>query len=357
MSRNHRAIVAAAGSGKTQELICRALHQARDERVLITTYTDNGTNEITSRIIQHVGRMPANVVVMSWYSFLLRHAIKPFQHSLFDINEVRTINFITKPMWRIPKKDIRRYFLDSQGNVYRDRVTDLALKLDGISGGAVSRRIAGIFGGFYLDEVQDMSGHDFGFLESLMAVVGSVVMVGDPRQGTYSTTRSRKSSHFTRSKILNWLNQLEGRGVLEIESQSESHRCVQAICDYADSLFDGFDPTKSLNESTTGHDGVFLLRTRDVNDYVNRYAPQVLAWDRQSDTFGVPSRNMGDVKGLSFERVLIVPTETMKDFLQRNVQLAEITRAKFYVAVTRAKQSVAIALDRPGACAIPYWTP
>ncbi len=94
-----------------------------------------------------------------------------------------------------------------------------------------------------------------------------------------------------------------------------------------------------------------------MNDYVNRYAPQVLAWDRQSDTFGVPSRNMGDVKGLSFERVLIVPTGTMKDFLQRNVQLAEITRAKFYVAVTRAKQSVAIALDSPGACTIPYWTP
>ena len=46
MSR--RAIVAAAGSGKTRELVHGVLHEASPERILLTTYTDNGQTALRS---------------------------------------------------------------------------------------------------------------------------------------------------------------------------------------------------------------------------------------------------------------------------------------------------------------------
>ena len=54
----------------------------------------------------------------------------------------------------------------------------------------------------------------------------------------------------------------------------------------------------------------------------------------------------GSSKGLTFDRVLIYPTKDMEQwFFNHNKELKNQMRSKFYVAVTRAKFSVAIVYD------------
>jgi len=58
--------------------------------------------------------------------------------------------------------------------------------------------------------------------------------------------------------------------------------------------------------------------------------------------------NYGESKGSTFDRVLIYPTEDIVDYLRTgNLEYIQAfhTRAKLYVAVTRARYSVAFVLD------------
>jgi DNA helicase-2/ATP-dependent DNA helicase PcrA len=67
-SLNNLAIIAAAGSRKTEFVIDQALAQP-DKRVLITTYTTQNQRQIVSRIEQRVGVVPSNIAIMGWFTF------------------------------------------------------------------------------------------------------------------------------------------------------------------------------------------------------------------------------------------------------------------------------------------------
>ena len=56
--------------------------------------------------------------------------------------------------------------------------------------------------------------------------------------------------------------------------------------------------------------------------------------------------NFGESKGLSFDRVLIYPTKPFIDwFMNNESELAETSRSKLYVAITRARYSVGIVVN------------
>lgn len=56
--------------------------------------------------------------------------------------------------------------------------------------------------------------------------------------------------------------------------------------------------------------------------------------------------NFGESKGLSFDRVLIYPTQPFCNWLFNiHSELAPTSRSKFYVAITRARFSVGIVYD------------
>ncbi len=56
--------------------------------------------------------------------------------------------------------------------------------------------------------------------------------------------------------------------------------------------------------------------------------------------------NFGDSKGLTFDRVLIYPTDPFVNWLiNNNSNFKPTSRSKFYVAITRARHSVGIVYD------------
>jgi len=65
--------------------------------------------------------------------------------------------------------------------------------------------------------------------------------------------------------------------------------------------------------------------------------------------------NFGDSKGLGRERVLILPTGAIEAFIKKGKALTEPQAARFYVAVTRAQQSVAIVMPDAGGSSFPFW--
>ena len=85
----------------------------------------------------------------------------------------------------------------------------------------------------------------------------------------------------------------------------------------------------------------------DVDKYLSEFNPIQL---RHSKSVQVntdyPVINFGNSKGRTFERVLIYPTKKILEWLfDHNKMLESQSQSKFYVAVTRAKYSVAIVVD------------
>ena len=52
--------------------------------------------------------------------------------------------------------------------------------------------------------------------------------------------------------------------------------------------------------------------------------------------------NIGKSKGLDFDNVVIYPTKTMTSFLKNGLNLADSSKSKLYVALTRARKNVYI---------------
>ena len=102
---------------------------------------------------------------------------------------------------------------------------------------------------------------------------------------------------------------------------------------------------KSLNEKTTGHDGVFAIESSGIPAYFARFAPQTLRYNRTYK--GIPGTpiNFGNAKGMTFDRTLIYPHGPLTKFLKTgNIADAGDEIPTLYVAVTRARQSVAFAV-------------
>ena len=139
----------------------------------------------------------------------------------------------------------------------------------------------------------------------------------------------------------------EERCLLDNTTLNKSYRCRQEICSFSSKLYEDDYPeveSRALYEST-GHDGVFLVRLEDVDNYLKRYSDvfQIRESRRTKVNENYPVLNMGESKGTTFNRVLVYPTADMLKWIGNNTtQLKPRTKSKFYVALTRARYSVAI---------------
>ena len=101
-------------------------------------------------------------------------------------------------------------------------------------------------------------------------------------------------------------------------------------------------------------------RPRDaaVSAYVAAFKPQSLRHSVSSaKALQLDFMNFKVAKGATFQRVLIAPTSGISDFIRHGTCMEPLAASSFYVAVTRAEQSVAIVLDDPGISTLPCWTP
>ena len=347
-SPNNCAIIAAAGSRKTQFIIEAARDALSDRRMLITTFTIANCNQIRDRLQQAAGCVPPNVSVHGWFSFLINQAARPYQSALTgQIDYARSLNFQANRPPKIGPARWRHYYFDGSRNFRPEGVAEFACRANEATGGQVIQRLEMLYDEIYVDELQDLAGWDLNFLDLLFASNIEVTAVGDPRQHTYATNRARTNKQYRGHAMMKWLAKREQ--ICPVKERAKSWRCNQEICDWADDLYPTFPRTTSLNDKRTGHDGITYITPSEVPAYVEAYQPEILRWDKTVDTYGLPAKNMRASKGCTFDRVLIFLPGTLRKYLELEHRdpstLKPLTLATLYVAVTRARYSVAFVVD------------
>jgi DNA helicase-2/ATP-dependent DNA helicase PcrA len=349
-------MIAGAGAGKTTWLVNKAL-KIKNSRVLITTFTEANEQGIKEKIYEINGCIPANITVMTWFSFLLRHGVRPYQSAIYDgdiagmllVNKksgYRFTNSQGRPIY-YGEKDTVPFYLSRSSKIYSDKIAKFVVRANEKTNGLVLNRISRIFSNIFIDEVQDLAGYDLEIIKLLENKHISLLMVGDPRQVTYHTHDELKNKKYNDGNIAGFITD-HCRGIeIDEKTLNKSYRNNQLICDFANTIYPQYSPCESFGRTSTGHDGVFLVSTNMVDQYIEEYHPVLL---RDKSTVKVSNNgvalNFGDSKGLTFDRVLIYPTKPMQDWIKNaNSKLEPKSRARLYVAITRAKYSVAFIND------------
>lgn len=346
MLSNNEVLISAAGSGKTTYIVDRALNE-NHKKILILTYTRDNLKQIKKKFVNKSGIIPSNVEVRSWYSFLLSECARPYQNFLYNKKRIKSIYFSNGKSTMFTKKsDTRKYYFKNDEYIYTDKISNFICRCNFESGNLILDRLEMMFDSIFIDEVQDLAGYDFDFLDLLFSSKINIVLVGDNRQATYFTNSSPKNKKFKGKNILDLFKYWEEEKKCIIKYRNKCYRSNQTICNFADSLYPNMEKTISKNSETTGHDGIYHIRKKDMDQYIKKYNPQLLRYDRRTKLEGTNIINFGESKGLTFERVLIIPNGKIKSFLKTgNYDHVEKSKAKFYVAITRAKYSVTFLYD------------
>lgn len=345
--------VAAAGSGKTKRLVDIATSY-RDGKVLLTTFTRQNTEEICNRIAAR--GFSENIRVLPWYTFLLQQCIQPYQGCLTE-KRISGLHWVEGQSGIVQGKNGRifnlydetklEYYLDSSWRVYSDKVSKLALKIDKLSAGESIARLARAYSAILVDEVQDMVGYDLEILGRMSRLVRKTVFAGDPRQKTYDTHKDSKNKKYSHGGVVDYFA-LKWSGIkIDTNSLSINYRSNSDICEFSNFLYPSMPASVSGANFSDEHQGIYYIRESDVGQYLHVYKPMQLrdSIKRQVSTTG-HVMNFGEAKGRAFERVLIYPTEPMTKWLiSHTSELKEQSRARLYVAITRARKSVGFVVD------------
>lgn len=350
-------IIAAAGSGKTTYLVKRALN-VKDKKVLITTFTEANEREIYKKFIEINGSVPNNITVQTWFTFLISQGVKPYQSFVFegDITGLQLVNKRSGIRFESKRGPVywgenapQNYFFNSGMQIYSDKLSKFVFRANEYSKGLVIDRLSRVYPYIFIDEVQDLTGYDLALIKLFLESNLELTMVGDPRQVTYHTHEETKFDKYDDGKIVEFI-QAECKGInVEIDTKSLriSHRNKKDICQFANQLYPEAEPCGYEEQEPTEHDGVYFVHPDHVDKYLKRFSPMQLRENvkvKVNNDYAV--MNFGNAKGLTFERVLIYPTKPMIDWiLDHSKELKTESRAKFYVAITRARHSVGIVYD------------
>jgi len=343
MSKINKLIIAAAGAGKTTYLINEALKQNKE--ILITTYTEANENEIKNKFMEINGAIPKNVTIQTWFSMLLQHGVKPYQNYLTDkkINGMILVNQQSSKY--TTEINVDKYYFTKEYKIYSDKLSKFVFKCNEKSEGAVFDRLSRIYDYIFIDEVQDLAGYDLELIKLLFKTNSNTILVGDPRQVTYLTHNEKKFGKYQDGKIKEFIQNECKRITVEIDEESLncSYRNNDLICQFSSILFPDYIAPISKQNDEVEHKGIFFIKENDIDNYLAKYKPLQLRVDRRRRVnLAYQVMNFGESKGLGFDRVLIYPTKSILDFILKNKNLDGTSRAKFYVAITRAKYSVGI---------------
>ncbi len=367
--KENKLLIAAAGAGKTTYLVEEAF--LCKGNVLITTFTQENEQEIRNKFVSKYGYVPCNVTIQTWFSFLLQHGVKPYQGAchcdLFEkhingillVNKQSGVKYRRKDAKKTPvlfNEDVEfeKCYFNKDMRLFTDKLARFVVRADNNTHGKVIDRLSRIYPTIFIDEVQDLAGYDLELLKMLYHSKSTVVCVGDPRQVTYYTHWERMNKSYRNGMIKEYVEEkcYKRDGIVIDESTlAHSHRNNQVICDFSSSIYPSFpkvDPCTCAQCHPVGveHQGVFVVKSSDVDAYLEKYHPLQLRHNvKTAINKNYPSQNFGQSKGRTYDRVIIYPTEDMRSWLKnKNAKLADETRAKLYVAATRARYSSAFVI-------------
>lgn len=368
---NNKVIFAAAGNGKTYNLCKEAINLAKTSKkyILLISYTHEGVISIEKEYKkQNLGVIDYNVKILTWYSFLLQEFIKPYQNLLkikfkrykedvnFLIPEncIKSIAFYEKENKNnnfFKAKHIQ-YYMKANGDLIKDKVSQFAfLYLDSLKNNVLNR-LETIYSNIFFDEIQDCAGWDLEILKKLFTSKIVIICVGDYKQATFRTNNSKKNSKYRDNKIKIFFEEL-GESQCQIIYENSTRRFNKEICNFINTIHNDLDSLVISKQDTINNIseniGVYIIESKYLELYCNYYAPTIIRYDKRANIkFKHTCKifNYGTSKGQTFDRVVIIPVNTVLDFIFKGEKISALqTLSKFYVACTRARHSIVFVID------------
>lgn len=366
---NNKVIFAAAGNGKTYNLCKEAINLAKTSKkyILLISYTHEGIISIEKEYKkQNFGVIDYNVKILTWYSFLLQEFIKPYQNLLelklkikkeeksFFIREnyIKSIAFYEKENNNFFKAEHIQYYMKPNGDLIKDKVSQFAfLYLDSLKNNVLNR-LETIYSNIFFDEIQDCAGWDLEILKKLFTSKIVITCVGDYKQATFRTNNSKKNSKYRDDQIKIFFEEL-GESKCQIIYENSTRRFNKEICNFINTIYNDPDSLVISKEDTINNIseniGVYIIESKYLELYCNYYAPTIIRYNKRANIkFKHTCKifNYGTSKGQTFDRVIIIPVNTVLDFILKGEKIsALLTLSKFYVACTRARHSIVFAVD------------
>lgn len=229
---------------------------------------------------------------MGYFTFLYRFCYKPF---LADKLKTRGIFYEKNPNNRLRQCD-KAYYITSAGYIYSNRLALLIEHTGSME--TLKRRLEKYFDEFIVDEIQDIAGRDFSFLEQLMTANINMLFVGDFYQHTYDTSRDGNANKNLFDNFPNYEARFINRGFLSDKtSLVKSWRCSSSICCFiTENLGIEIYSNQNTGMSSEASDIIFLSEQAQINSILAN--PNIVKLHfRNSSKYGSSHRNWGDTKG------------------------------------------------------------
>ena len=370
MSEVHKnkLLIAAAGSGKTRYLVEQAFNTPTTEKVLISTYTRSNAQEIKDRLREKnrdkTGQdiVPSNILVEEWFTFLLRHGVRPFKATMdkrlkykrigFKLSNVRSgAKNKDKNIYWGEEENLLRFYFGKNYRIFSDKISKFIYVCNEKTEGGFTDRISTYFDKIFIDEVQDLAGWDLEIVKLFFESRSNVELVGDPRQTVYLTNHAAKHPNYKNGKIDDFVKEKckKCNVAFDSESLNRTHRNDHKIASFSSKLYPTYKQTVSCDCAecrtlTPKQRGVYVIREDDIEDLLKidtGLETKLLRFKNSNKE----EMNFGLAKGLTFDRVIIYPTDSIVDWIKGGDDLKDTTRAKFYVALTRSRYSSFIVCD------------
>lgn len=363
---NNKLYIASAGAGKTTKLINDAIErctsmQDSNKIVAIVTYTQKNQEHAQHKIANSNYR-GKSIKVYGWYEFLLRFIARPFKvdvipelrHAHIGLLLVNNISGKEKSKngqyystYREGDKKTK-YLTQSGYKIYSDKLSEFCIECYESNRHILIPRLERIFDSIYFDEAQDFTGYDFDIIKLILKSKILCTIACDPRQHTYDTHATTKYKKY-KGKIdlfcSDVLNKRKELIKIDNETLQKSWRCPKCICDFASKIMPEYPLMISNKEDRIGQ--CILITKQYADVYTQLVSPIALIWNETSkkevSAYSESVYNLGEVKGIEFENVVIYPTKTMLKWMKNmESSLPDTSKAKFYVGVTRAMETLAI---------------
>ncbi|MDD4157167.1 MAG: UvrD-helicase domain-containing protein [Candidatus Cloacimonetes bacterium] len=336
----NKIIVSCAGSGKTTYLVNKAMRLSVKNKVLITTFTDNNTEEIVKKFYELFGFKPANVDVLPWFTFQLKHLIRPYQLPFIEKRINNIIMVQGKSTTYKGNNDKENYVMDDQ--IFSDKIALLAFKTLTETKHTLSR-LQRIYSYIFIDEFQDMEGYDLEIIKLLSKNNIKMDIVCDPRQHTFSTHYDAKNHKYTCTPLKYIEEQCSDYFEIDETTLNGSYRCPKNTILYASTIFPDLPQSDSLKEHKEG-DGIHFIKKSLIDDFLENNCDVLQLRSsistKVNDSYNVTT--FGKSKGLTRENVLIYPTKPMLKAILLNNFLNYKSKCDLYVALTRAQHKTGI---------------
>ena len=327
-----RVILAVAGAGKTTYIVDKL---TLDKRAIVITYTENNYQHLRKRVIQKFGIIPENITILTYFTFLYSFCYKPFLH---DKIKSKGINWTIPPRFTLQlKRSDRRFYVDSSGRLYSNRIAKLVEQKNVIED--VANRLSKYYDQFFVDEVQDFGGHDFNLLTELCSVDLDINFAGDFYQHTFDTSRDGVVNQSLYNDFDTYQSIFEVVGMTpDTSTLSHSHRCTPEVCQFITEQL-GIEIKSHKKE----HSEVLLIT--DSEEVLEKFKCEntVKLFFQNHAKYPCYSQNWGKSKGQDHYVdvcILLYPAAMTAYKAGKLRDLPPSSRNKLYVACTRANNNL-----------------